>query len=78
MMLLKEKTPTQDFLIQTIISEVISYIMKEKNLSLIDAFEYFYKAKISEKLENIDTGLYLEGASYFYQLVKEELEKKNE
>ena len=38
-MLLKEKTPTQDFLIQTIISEVISYIMKEKNLSLIDAFE---------------------------------------
>ena len=52
--------------------------MKEKNLSLIDAFEYFYKAKISEKLENIDTGLYLEGASYFYQLVKEELEKKNE
>ncbi len=72
---MEEKTPTQDFLIQSLISEVVSYIVEDQNVSINEALKIFYSTKISEKLEQIDTGLYLEGAGYFYELVKEELEK---
>lgn len=68
-------TNIQNFLIQTIVSEVTSYIVQDKKVDIDEALKIFYSTKVSGKLEDIDTGLYLEGAGYIYELVKEELNK---
>ena len=70
---MKQRTDTQDFLIQHLISEVILCIVADRAVSLEEAFRIFFSTKMAEKLENVETGLYLEGASYFYNLIKEEL-----
>ena len=66
-------TNIQNFLIQTIISEVTTYIVEDKKVEIDEALKIFYSTTVSGKLEDIETELYLEGAGYIYELVKEEL-----
>ncbi len=75
---MKERTNTQNFLIQHIISETVSRIAEEQEVEIDEALRIFYSTKIASKLEDIQTGLYLEGDSYFYNLLKEELENKKD
>lgn len=75
---MKERTNTQNFLIQHIISETVSRIAEDQEVEIDEALRIFYSTKIASKLEDIQTGLYLEGDSYFYNLLKEELENKKD
>ena len=66
------KTKEQELLIQFIISEVVTFIAEEQNVSIEKALEIFYSTEVAIKLEDLDTGYYLEGARYIYEIVKEE------
>ena len=41
------------------------------------ALEIFYSTEVAGKLEDLDTGYYLEDARYIYEIVKEELNTDN-
>ena len=65
-------TNTQDFLVQNIVSEIIEYIMEERNVDITLATKMWAERDLAEKLSDEETGLYLEGASYVYELFNTE------
>lgn len=71
-----KKTEQQDFLIENIISENLIYLIEDNNISMDKAMDIFYSTEISAKLEDIETGYYLEGSAYIYELVKRELKER--
>ena len=65
-------TSQQQEMIEYTTQEVIQYIMEDKECSMEAAMEEFYMSKIFEKLNDIETGLYLEGSAYIYEMLKRE------
>ena len=47
--------------------------MEEKNISIMNALREFYVSEVFQKLQDYETGLYLESPSYIYDLYKNEL-----
>jgi hypothetical protein len=69
-----DKTEKQRlFMVEYITGAVANYISRDKNISLLEAFEIFYKSIWYKKLLDYNTLLYRESAGYVYELFKEEL-----
>lgn len=62
----------QEMLIEYNIQEIIEYISNDKGIDYDEAMHQFYSSKVFEKLNDIDTGLYLESSAYIYDLFKSE------
>jgi hypothetical protein len=62
------------YLTEYIIQDVISFIMEDENLSIDEAMKKFYNSQIFDKLQDKETGLYLQGSGYIYDLYKIEQE----
>lgn len=69
-------TNQQQEMIEYITQEVICYLIEDKGLRMEQAMERFYMSELFEKLNDIETGLYLEGSAYIYEMLKNE-QKKN-
>ena len=69
-------TSQQQEMIEYTTQEVIQYIMEDKESSMEEAMDEFYMSKIFEKLNDIETGLYLEGSAYIYEMLKRERVEK--
>ncbi|GBU23483.1 hypothetical protein R83H12_00094 [Fibrobacteria bacterium R8-3-H12] len=66
-----EKTEKQRlFMVEYITGAVANNISKDENISLLAAFENFYKSIWYKRLLNYDTLLYRESAGYVYELYK--------
>jgi len=66
-----EKTERQRlFMVEYITGAVANNISKNENISLLEAFENFYKSVWYKRLLNYDTLLYRESAGYVYELYK--------
>ncbi len=52
--------------------EIIAYIMEDENLSMEAAMDKLYMSKVFEQLNDVETGLYLEGSLYVYEMLKRE------
>jgi hypothetical protein len=66
-------TKEQDFLIQHIISHLVTEIATEGNHPLDKAMEMFFASDLSKKITDVETGYYLESPSYLYEIfVKEQ------
>jgi len=66
------KSKEQDFLIQNIISQIVSYIAEDKNITVEKALQIFFSSELSKKIEDMETGYYLESPSYIYEILKKE------
>ena len=64
----------QKQLIEYIIQDVIAFIIEDENIELEDAMNQFYNSTVFEKLQDIETGLYLESSAYVYDMLKNEME----
>ena len=69
------KANFQEFLIENIIMENIIYLIEDQKITPKQASKQFFKTEISSKLEDLETGYYLESPAYIYELVKKELAK---
>jgi hypothetical protein len=58
------------FMVEYITGAVANNISKDENVSLLEAFENFYKSIWYKRLLNYDTLLYRESAAYVYELYK--------
>ena len=60
-------------LMEYITLDIIVFLMKDRELDVDEAINLFYNSIVFEKLHDEDTGLYLEGSLYIYDLLKNEL-----
>lgn len=65
----------QEQLIEYIVSDIVAFIIEDFNVSMIEAMQRLYSSETFIKLNDIETGLYLESSSYVYDIYKAEKEK---
>jgi hypothetical protein len=63
----------QETLIEYIIQDIIAYLMEDYNINWIEALKKFCVSEVFDKLNDIQTGLYLESSAYVYQLYQDEV-----
>ena len=61
------------FLIEVNIQDVLKYIITDFDISITEAMRRFYVSEVFAKLQNTDTGLYLESPAYIYDLYRDEV-----
>ena len=60
-------------LMEYITQDIVVLLMKDRGLEVDEAINLFYNSVVFEKLYAEETGLYLEGSLYIYDLLKNEL-----
>lgn len=65
----------QKQIVEYALQDIIALLMERKGLSIQDAMEVAYHSALYGKLQDIGTGLYLEGSEYLYNLLSEELDE---
>ena len=63
---------TQKYLLKYIIRDTVGFISSEYNLPFDSAMEAFFHSNVFEKLQDIESGLYTESASFVYEMYKAE------
>lgn len=62
----------REFLVEANIQDVLKFMIEEMDLSISDAMRQFYASEVFDKLQNFETGLYLESPAYIYEMYKNE------
>ena len=60
-------------LIEYIIQDIVDMFATDQNIEYDEAMNKFYNSEVFEKLQDKETGLYLESSEYVYDLFKDEL-----
>ena len=60
-------------LIEAVTQEIVGFIMLDNNMELEAAMTLFYNSSLYENLHDEETGLYLEGSAYVYELLKDDI-----
>ena len=63
----------QEQLIEYIIQDIVDMFSSDQNIEYDEAMNKFYNSKVFEKLQDKETGLYLESSEYVYDLFKDEI-----
>lgn len=66
-------TNQQQEMIEYTTQEVVKYIIEDRNITMEEAMEQFFLSKTFEQLSDVETGLYLEGSSYIYNMYKKNI-----
>jgi hypothetical protein len=66
-------TDKQQQLVEYAIQDIIRYQIEDSGLSIEEAMERLYSSKTFSMLQDMDTGLYLTGSAYLYELFKDEI-----
>lgn len=61
------------FIINSNVEQIAFYLQEDYELSVIEALDKIYNSKIYEKLQNPQTGLYLQSPDYIYDYLKAEI-----
>ena len=61
-----------DFMVQSVTTDLITILTKEKHLSISKAFDILYQSKTFAKLLDANTGLYYQSPRYIYSYLVEE------
>ena len=60
-------------LIEYIIQDIVDMLATDQNMEYDKAMNKFYNSKVFEKLQDKETGLYLESPEYVHDLFKDEM-----
>lgn len=63
----------QEQLIEYIVQDIVDMFSSDQNIEYDEAMNRFYNSKIFEKLQDKETGLYMESSEYVYDLFKDEM-----
>lgn len=62
----------QEQLIEFTIQDIIHYLVADLHIEYDEAMNIFYNSETFDKLQDIETGLYLESSAYVYGLLQDE------
>ena len=63
----------QEQLIEYIVQDIVDMFFSDQNIEYDEAMNKFYNSEVFEKLQDIETGLYMESSEYVYDLFKDEI-----
>ena len=63
----------QDQIIEYIVQDIVDMLATDQNIEYDEAMNKFYNSEVFEKLQDKETGLYLESPEYIYDLFKDEM-----
>ncbi|NDV82023.1 hypothetical protein [Bacteroides sp. 51] len=63
------------FLIQSRVQKLVSFLMRDFKLSLLDAFATVYNSELYDRLVDTETGLYYESSTHVYSYLKNEIKR---
>ena len=63
----------QEQLIEYIVQDIVDMLTTDQNIEYDEAMNKFYNSEVFEKLQERETGLYLESSEYIYDLFKDEI-----
>ena len=63
----------QEQLIEYIVQDIVDMFSSDQDIEYDEAMNKFYNSKVFEKLQDKETGLYLESSEYVYDLFKDEI-----
>lgn len=63
----------QEQLIEYIIRDIVDMFSSDQDIEYDEAMNKFYNSKVFEKLQDKETGLYMESSEYVYDLFKDEI-----
>ena len=66
------KKAEYNFVVRSIVEELVSFLMEDYKMPMLEAFDKIYNSHIFEKLQDKSTGLYLRSAAYVYEYLKKE------
>ena len=61
------------FIINSNVEQIAFYLQEDYEVSVIEALDKIYNSKIYDKLQNPQTGLYLQSPDYIYDYLKAEM-----
>ena len=62
----------QKQLIEYATQDLVAMLVERENKPIQDAMGIVYHSRLYDKLQDVETGLYLEGSEYLYGLLSEE------
>ena len=63
----------QEQLIEYIVQDIVVMFSSDQDIEYDEAMNKFYNSKVFEKLQDKETGLYMESSEYVYDLFKDEI-----
>lgn len=63
----------EEQLVEYIVQDIVDMFSSDQNIEYDEAMNKFYNSKVFEKLQDKETGLYLESSEYVYDLFKDEM-----
>lgn len=63
----------QEQLMEYIVQDIVDMLATDQNIEYDEAMNKFYNSEVFEKLQDKETGLYLESSEYIYDLFKDEM-----
>ncbi|MBQ6769429.1 MAG: hypothetical protein IJP44_00465 [Bacteroidales bacterium] len=63
-----------DYIVQFVTDSLVSFLMEDYQLPMLEAFDKVYQSETLRKLQDKSTGLYLRSAAYTYEYLKKELQ----
>ena len=63
----------QEQLIEYIVQDIVDMFSSNQNIEYDEAMNKFYNSEVFEKLQDKETGLYMESSEYVYDLFKDEI-----
>jgi hypothetical protein len=60
-------------LIEYIVQDIVEMITQDQGVEFDEAMDRFYESEVFDKLQDVETGLYIESTAYIYDLYKDEL-----
>jgi len=63
----------QEQLIEYIVEDIVDMYSSDQKIEYDEAMNKFYNSKVFEKLQDKETGLYVESSEYVYDLFKDEM-----
>jgi len=66
-------TKEQTFIIDNLLADLLKVIMEDKRVDMSSALDVLYNSELYTKINDTDTGLYIQSADYNYELLKEEI-----
>ena len=63
----------QEQLMEYIVQDIVDMFSSDQNIEYDEDMNRFYNSKVFEKLQDKETGLYMESSEYVYDLFKDEM-----
>ncbi len=63
----------QEQLMEYIVQDIVDMLTTDQNIEYDEAMNKFYNSEVFVKLQDKETGLYLESSEYVYDLFKDEM-----